>query len=455
MIFLVGGVFTIGIVLLIALFFWRRKWAIVIASLVAVCLFQFNGSLLGWAFSVLSLWLAAVTWLFTRADDQPLTRADRLTLAFMVALGAIQAALLSGAAQRAALGIGLVALPVAFGGALLLDRRVERRALKLGGLIALIVILFVILKSALYGWLVERLDTGAETVTWFGFSYITFRLIHTLRERQLNRLPTLSLPQFLAYVFFFPALIAGPIDRCARFVSEFERPYRPPNHVRLVESAYRIMIGMTRKFVIADTLSLIALNMNNAAQVGTVWTWVQLYAYAFQLFFDFSGYTDMAIGVGLLFGIKLPENFDRPYSRRNLALFWQSWHMTLSNWVRFYVFLPLSRALIKRNFMASMAAQVLVSQVVTLLIIGLWHGVTLNFAIWGLWHGVGLFVHNRWSSAARQWHLGLRQHPRRRELVHALGIVITFHYVTLGWVWFALPDVRLAVDVFGRLLGVS
>ena len=133
-------------------------------------------------------------------------------------------------------------------------------------------------------------------------------------------------------------------------------------------------------------------------------------AYAFRLFFDFSGYSDIAIGIGILYGIQLPENFDRPYLRPSLASFWQSWHITLSNWVRFYVFSPLSRALLMRK--VSPLAAVFVAQLATMVIIGLWHGVQWTFVVWGIWHGVGLFIHKMWSDRTRKRDMALKQQPR-------------------------------------------
>jgi alginate O-acetyltransferase complex protein AlgI len=222
---------------------------------------------------------------------------------------------------------------------------------------------------------------------------------------------------------------------------------------RLVEGCSRIITGMFKKFVLADALGLFALNPTIAQQTtSTGALWVLLYAYAFQLFFDFSGYTDIAIGIGILLGIHLPENFDRPYLKQNIAAFWQSWHITLSNWVRFYVFSPLSRALLKRKMNA--LATVFIAQLATMVIIALWHGVSQNFLLWGLWHGLGLFIHKVWSDRTRKQYLALNQRPRLKQVWTLVGIVLTFHFVVLGWVWFALPDPSSALRVWLRLFGI-
>ncbi len=128
-----------------------------------------------------------------------------------------------------------------------------------------------------------------------------------------------------------------------------------------------------------------------------------LYAYAFQLFFDFSGYTDIAIGTARLMGIKLPENFNHPYLKPNLTQFWSNWHMTLTQWFRAYFFNPVTRALRSASKPVSIPVIIFITQLGTMLLIGLWHGVSFNFILFGLWHGIGLFIHNRWSDWTKAW----------------------------------------------------
>ena len=149
----------------------------------------------------------------------------------------------------------------------------------------------------------------AQDLRWLGFSYIAFRLLHTIRDRQSGRLPVVSLSEYVVYVIFFPTLTAGPIDRIERFIGDLRHP-QALTADDLGEAGKRLMIGLFKKFAIADVLAMIALNATNALQVhSTGWAWVLLYAFAFQIYFDFSGYTDIAIGLGRLLGIKLPENF--------------------------------------------------------------------------------------------------------------------------------------------------
>lgn len=293
----------------------------------------------------------------------------------------------------------------------------------------------------------------ATDLRWLGFSYITFRILHTLRDHQNKRLPALSLPEYASYVVFFPALAAGPIDRAERFVKDLRQPSLD-RWETVSAGSQRILAGLFKKFVLADTLALVALSESNHAQINsTLWVWVLVYAYALRIYFDFSGYTDIAIGMGRLAGIRLPENFDHPYIKLNLTAFWNSWHITLAQWFRVYFFNPLIRAMrtLKRPLPAIVV--ILVGQLATMALIGLWHGVTWNFLIWGAWHGLGLFIHNRWLDFYRTHLSTWTPAPSLQKGLSFLGWFLTFNYVTLGWVWFALPQPSQSMLVFQKLLG--
>jgi D-alanyl-lipoteichoic acid acyltransferase DltB (MBOAT superfamily) len=267
----------------------------------------------------------------------------------------------------------------------------------------------------------------------------------------MGRLPELSLPELATYVIFFPSLSAGPIDRAERFASDLKKDFTLTQDETLL-AGQRIVIGLFKKFVIADALALIALNDALAVQARTTgWMWIHLYAYAFQIYFDFSGYTDIAIGIARLVGIKLPENFAAPYTKPNLTQFWNSWHMTLTQWIRSYFFNPFNRWI--RGYKSIPAwTMILIGQLATMLIIGLWHGVTLNFILWGAWHGLGLFLQNRWSDFAKT-----RFNITNRRMQTAMqlgGVLLTFHFVALGWVFFALSEPALSWQVFMKLFGL-
>jgi D-alanyl-lipoteichoic acid acyltransferase DltB (MBOAT superfamily) len=330
--------------------------------------------------------------------------------------------------------------------------------------------LFLILKSdplAVIAAAILRTMTGQSPelassldIRWLGFSYIAFRLLHVLRDGLAGRLPSMTLREFVIYTVFFPAVAAGPIDRVQRFLPDLRLDPAAPLHSprltaqAMLDGGIRIVEGMVKKFVFADMLALFALNGANAAQTrASGWMWLLLYAYAFRIYFDFSGYTDIAIGMSRWMGFQLPENFDRPYLRSNLTLFWNSWHITLAQWFRTYFFYPFTRALRSSAWKLPVWIIILLGQVCTMILIGLWHGITWNFAVWGCWHGLGLFLHNRWSEWNRARLAGLTDHPRWHKVYSTLATLMTFQYVVLGWVWFALPSIGSSVSVFQRLLG--
>ncbi len=445
-----------------------RQWALFVGSVLAIYWLQPPLTIrrLDFLFPTATLALVIASWLATRAPDQPVTRADRLAALVIAALVLalsfgrylVPAYRLTPSAPPppAQVAVWLLGGMGALWGMAHWRGKRWRLALALG-----VIALFAVLKTEALGTAASRLLrtwqgqttqlARAEELSWLGFSYVAFRLLHTLRDRQTGQLPALTLREYVTYAIFFPAFTAGPIDRAERFLGDL-RALPPLDATRFVHGGMRLAVGIGKKFVVADSLALLALNVTNAQQAqSAAGLWVLLYAYAFQLYFDFSGYTDIAIGLGQWCGIRLPENFNQPYLKRNITVFWQSWHITLSQWVRSYVFLPLSRALLTRPRKPSPTVLALIGQLATMLAIGLWHGVTWGFVIWGLWHGVGLFVHKVYSDHTRPWYLRLRQHPRLSRAVEIAGVAITFHFVVLGWVWFALPDLAISWDVFVRL----
>jgi alginate O-acetyltransferase complex protein AlgI len=325
-----------------------------------------------------------------------------------------------------------------------------------------IVAIFIFLKTpALANSFIGFVDSlrGQDPVAnrpalaWLGFSYIAFRLLHTLRDRQAGRLPVAGLGEYITYVIFFPAFTAGPIDRLERFLPELRKPIKLDDQ-DWVESGRRFFIGLFKKFVLADALAVIALNDVLAGQVKSAgWMWLFLYAYSLRIFFDFSGYTDIAIGLARVMGIRLPENFTAPYRKPNLTQFWNSWHITLTQWFRMYFFNPLTRAL-RSGTSWSVPLILFVTQVSTMVLIGLWHGISWGFVLWGLWHGLGLFIQNRWSEFVRgrlpSW-TGSR--PGQIAL-QVLSVFLTFNFVSLGWLFFTLSSPQSAVRTLLALFGV-
>ncbi len=329
--------------------------------------------------------------------------------------------------------------------------------------IVILLMVFVALKlpplatltsTLLRGWSGQSTTlASALDLRWLGFSYVAFRLIHTLRDRQSGRLPDMALDEYFIYILFFPTISAGPIDRSERFLRDLRQPFLPDAQT-FGSGLTRLILGLFKKFVLADLLAIIALNATNAAQLQSAgWAWVLVIAYALQIYFDFSGYTDLAIGMGQWMGFKLPENFNAPYLKPNLTQFWNNWHMTLTQWFRAYFFNPLTRSLRSGKKPTPAWLVILLTQVLTMTLIGLWHGITINFVLWGLWHGLGLFVQNRFSDWTKPLSARIQQRTALNKVVTGFTTLLTFGFVALGWVWFALPSVELSLSVFVRLFG--
>ena len=449
-----------------------RDWFLYAVSILAVFWLQPELAVRGLDFwlPMASLGLCLVSWAVVSTPEQRWTRAN------MAALGAAGGLVLLLAATRyldagklltpsqpppfewvlvgMAVSAGLVGL-AAFG---------SRKAAIVGwALLAGSIGLLIVVKTPILAQWVSvglRSVTGQGTVRaseidlrWLGLSYLLFRILHMLRDWQAGRKFNLSLREYMVYLLFFPTFTAGPIDRVDHFLKELRAPALDIS-ADWLEGGRRLALGLFKKFVLADSLALVALNATNVGQVHAGgWAWVMIYAYALQIFFDFSGYTDIAIGLGRLLGIRLPENFNAPYLKVNLTTFWNNWHMTLTQWFRIYYFNPLTRSIRRARPNLAPNLVLLLMQTSTMVLIGLWHGVSWNFLIWGLWHGLGMFGQSRYSEWAGQRWGDWESRPVVRRLVSAAGWLLTFHYVALGWVWFALPEPGLALRFFSTLFG--
>ncbi len=451
-----------------------RGRLLMVASIVAIFWLQPAVPIrfLGFWLPVATIFITVFTWLLTAEKEQKLARETQVTAAWLIAVIALIAAsrlididslwLANRPPQLQQVLVGLAILLLAAIGLAMVVKPVN------GWLVAgivLLITLFIMLKTApLAGWasmvlrsLVQQSTSTASPVDirWLGFSYIAFRLIHTLRDRQNGRLAQFSLQDTINYVIFFPSFSAGPIDRLPHFVKELQQPVGIVSP-QLSSAFLRLTVGIFKKFALAGGLSLVALNSLNASQLNSSgWVWLLVYAYALLIYFDFAGYTDIAIGLGLLAGIQLPENFNQPYLKPNLTQFWNNWHITLTQWFRAYFFNPFTRALRSRYRNLSVGWIVFITQLSTMILIGLWHGVSWNFVMWGLWHGLGLFVHNRFADWVKPRQVGWNIHPRLQPWLNGFNTFFTFNFVALGWVWFALPNVTLSLQVFAHLFGMG
>lgn len=358
-----------------------------------------------------------------------------------------------------------IVLAVFIGLAFVLVRFCKAKDGLLGFGILFLILIFILLKNPLLSMLssigLRQLMSQdpalaqASDLGWLGFSYVAFRLLHTLIDRMNGRLKEIRLDEILIFTIFFPAFLAGPLDRLQRFRKDLDDP-QPLDALVLKQSGQRLAMGLFRKFILADALAFVALSAARVPQTKSAgWLWVMLVAYSFQIFLDFAGYTDIAIGSGALLGFSLPENFNQPYRQPNLTLFWNNWHMTLTQWIRGYFFNPLTRALRKERKLPAPLI-IFITQMSTMLVIGLWHGVNRNFIIWGAWHGLGLFIHNRWNSYAGVKLAKIKNDkPVLGKMLKLGGVFLTFLFVSLGWVWFALPTTSLAFQTFARLFGIG
>ncbi len=457
---------------------WRR-WGWFLASLVALYWLQPSTPIrnLDFWFPSVSILLTQLCWATTQKSEPLTKRSWQGLLLASASIGAVgltrylePLCCLTPTRPPPFWQIGLV---LAFGIVLtlLIQRQVIRRSWLLDSLSLLLILFFILLKSPVLGQAVSealRSQTGqtlglasAFDLRWLGFSYLAFRLLHTLRDARAGRLPGVELDEYLTYALFWSTFTAGPIDRLVRFSADLRQAvnqkvslvFDPHNPIWL--GIWRILWGIFKKFALADTLALIALNDTNANQIASPgWMWLFLYAYSFRIYLDFSGYTDIAIGLGSLIGLKLPENFDRPYLKSNLTAFWNSWHITLALWFRAYFFNPVTRSMRSGKKTLPAWTIIWIVQVSTMGLIGLWHGITWNFLIWGVWHGVGLFIHNRWLDWQRTRVTEAPITSWRQNISHGFAWFLTFNFVTLGWVWFALSDFSQALSVFRQLFGI-
>ena len=271
-----------------------------------------------------------------------------------------------------------------------------------------------------------------------GISFFTFQQISYLVDRQRGKGPTYLFREYALYVSFFPQLIAGPIVRHDQIIAQYQcSPVRDGLHQRLVTGMALLTLGLIKKLMFADEAAEIANPVFTAAAgpdlLTTADAWLGLVAFTVQIYFDFSAYSDMAIGLALLFGFSLPVNFNAPYTACSISDFWRRWHITLSEFLRDYLYIPLggNRFGAVRLYMALM---------LTMLLGGLWHGAAWTFVAWGGVHGAALVV-------AHTWRANMLRCPK------VCGWVMTLAVVMLAWVFFRAPDFAVAGAYLAALFG--
>jgi len=272
-----------------------------------------------------------------------------------------------------------------------------------------------------------------------GISFYTFTQIAFLVDAWRGNVARYGLPHYALFVTYFPHLIAGPILHHKDMIPQFERAEtkRPDPHLILC-GLIIFAIGLFKKTCLADGIQPLVAPAFGANYPSFDQAWIGALAYTFQLYFDFSGYSDMAIGISLMFGIFLPLNFNSPYKATSIIDFWRRWHMTLSQFLRDYLYIPLGG---NRHG----AALRYVNLMITMLLGGLWHGAAWTFVVWGALHGAYLCVNHAWS------HYGPAVAPRFAGVASTAAFVLTFMAVVVAWVFFRADSISSATFVLSRM----
>src|SRR5271163_4683743 len=273
-------------------------------------------------------------------------------------------------------------------------------------------------------------------LSFYGFQSLTYTIDIYRRDAE----PAESYLAYLASASFFPTTVAGPITRLSTLWPQWSK-----REMLSAENGgkalFLIGLGLVKKLLIADYLaeSLV----NRVFDLPKLYSGAEVlagaYGYALQLYYDFTGYTDIALGSALLLGITLPPNFNRPYAAQNISDFWRRWHISFSNWLRDYLYFSLPGLRSRWKIFAY------VNLVITMMIGGLWHGAGWTFFVWGAWHGIGLAAH-RWWQALRG-----KRTPSLAPAATFARAVLTFHFVGIGWIFFRASNLATARDIFWQI----
>jgi alginate O-acetyltransferase complex protein AlgI len=284
--------------------------------------------------------------------------------------------------------------------------------------------------------LIPGVDISVKDVVLpIGISFYTFQAMSYVIDLYLGKVKVQKNPlNLLLYVALFPQLIAGPIVRYADISSQIHG--RTTSINQFSEGIKRFIFGLAKKVIIANQVALVADNIFSVPANGNsmATAWVGVICYTIQIYFDFSGYSDMAIGLGKMFGFDFRENFLHPYSADSLTSFWRKWHISMSSWFRDYVYIPLG---------GNRRGNVYIHLIIVFLVTGFWHGASWNFVIWGLWHGVFLIVERRKRIRGGVYH----EMPFIARWLYMIMVVM------IGWVLFRSPDLSYAMEYLGVMFG--
>lgn len=277
-----------------------------------------------------------------------------------------------------------------------------------------------------------------------GISFFTFQsLSYTIDVYRREIKPLTNLLDYAFYVSFFPQLVAGPIVRARDFIPQIRRPLFVSDEM-FGRGIFLIVSGLFKKAVISDYISVnfVERIFDNPTLYSGVENLMGVYGYALQIYCDFSGYSDMAIGIALLLGFHFNINFDSPYKSASVTEFWRRWHILLSSWLRDYLYISLggNRKGKVRQY---------VNLIITMFLGGLWHGASWNFVLWGVLHGVALAVHKFWMSLT-----GRKKGEQSHGIRRFFGVVVTFHFVCFCWIFFRNADFATSVDMLRQIFTV-
>lgn len=282
----------------------------------------------------------------------------------------------------------------------------------------------------------------ANIIAPIGISFFIFQsLAYVIDVYRKDSEPARSYPEYLAFVSFFPTIVAGPILRARQLLPQLRSRLMIDSETG-GQALFLIAIGLIKKIAIADYLSanLVDRVFDFPERFSSLEVLAAVYGYALQIYADFSGYSDIAIGSAMLLGFKLPENFNAPYRAASLPEFWRRWHISLSTWLRDYVFFSIAGRRTRK------AGVLYCALVVTMLAGGLWHGPAWTFVAWGLIHGIGLAAAREWSSLRKRF-----APPPAARWSRVLAILTTFHFVCFAWIFFRADSLPNAFAVLHKL----
>jgi len=262
-----------------------------------------------------------------------------------------------------------------------------------------------------------------------GISFYTFQQIAFLVDTYKNKVKERKFINYSMFVTFFPQLIAGPIVHHKEMMPQFaDRKNSRIQSRNIAAGLYLFFIGLFKKVIIADTFARWAnMGFDQSVNLGMIESWITSFSYSFQLYFDFSGYTDMALGLALMFNIKLPFNFNSPYRATDIQDFWRRWHMTLSRFLKNYLYIPLGGN-------RKGESRTLVNLLITFILGGIWHGAGWTFVFWGFLHGIGTVIQRLWKKT-------------NIVIPRPIAWLITFNFVNFAWIFFRAKTWQDAIKV--------